>query len=96
LKFVSANLITSREQVGKLIGEFDALKQLRGATSCPSDDASQILALISYAHRHQVTISVGLTGCSRVTNGNITRTAANFAGQNPQGPKLVDQLRWLA
>lgn len=96
LKFVSANLVTSRKQVGELITQFDALKQLGGATtSCPSDDASQILVLISYGHRHQVRISVALTGCSRVTNGNLSRTAANFAGQNPQGPKLVEQLRRL-
>jgi hypothetical protein len=96
LKFVGANLITSRKQVDKLIGQFDALKQLHGATSCPSDDASQILALISYGHRHQVRISIGLTGCSRVTNGNLTRTAANLSGQNPQGPKLLAELRRLA
>ena len=97
LKFVSANLITTSKQVGELITQFDALKQLRGATtSCPSDDASQILALISYGDRHQVRISVALTGCSRVTNGNLSRTAANFAGRNPQGPKLVEQLRRLA
>jgi hypothetical protein len=96
LKLMSAGLVTSPKQVATLIAEFDSLKQLPGTVSCPSDNGSQVLALIAYPHRHHVTISVGLSGCSLVRNGDITRTAANFAGHNPQGPRLAEQLKRLA
>ncbi len=50
---------------------------------------------LAYAHRHQLTISVGLTGCQTVTNGNLNRTAADLYGTHPTGPKLLKQLRAL-
>jgi hypothetical protein len=96
LKLLNAALVINRRTVGHVIQEFDSLKQgPAGSVACPSDDGSQILALVAYPRAHRVTISVGLTGCSRVVNGDVSRTAANFAGKNPAGPELVGLLKRL-
>jgi hypothetical protein len=80
----------------QLIRGFDALRRYHGGgISCPADTGQQVLAILFYP-THAVRISVGLTGCQTVTNGDITRLAANLGGKNPAGPRLLSQLKKLA
>ena len=44
-------------------------------TSCPADDASQVIAHFGYTSGAISAVTVGLTGCNTVTNGRIDRTA---------------------
>ena len=78
LALVGSRLLDSRTIVDQLVTELDRLPALRGAVACPADDGSQILALLAYPGGHQVSISVGLTGCALVTNGSVHRTAAGL------------------
>ncbi len=84
--------LRGRGRVRKLVARFDALRPLTGTAHCPADDGSQILAVLFYGGGHRVTISVGLTGCNLVTNGDLHRIAANIGGQNPAGPRLLAEL----
>ena len=43
--------------------------------SCPRDDGSQVIAHFGYPNGAISVVTVGLTGCNNVTNGNISRTA---------------------
>jgi hypothetical protein len=79
----------------QLVTEFDRLPSMQGAVACPSDDGSQILALLAYPGGHQVSISVGLTGCALVTNGSVHRTAAGFGTPRTFGPQLLAALEHL-
>jgi hypothetical protein len=51
-------------------------------TSCPLDDASQVIAHFGYPNGATSAVTVDLTGCNTVTNGRIDRTAY------PSGPVL--------
>jgi hypothetical protein len=94
LTLVGARLLSNGRLVRKLIGEFDRLPPPPpGAYRCPSDDGSQILALLAYPDGHDVTISVRLTGCTGVTNGSVARSAMGVIGT--AGPRLVAQLERL-
>jgi len=89
---VGSRLVRSAPLVGKLVWEFGQLKQAPpGAVfACPNDDGSQALALLAYRHGEEVTISVDMTGCSGVSNGDVSRTASGYG--TPVGPRLVAQL----
>lgn len=93
---IGARVVTSRATIRELTDELDSLKQLPDGVHCPNDDGSKIIAVLSYPTHHQLTIAVGLSGCELVTNGDLHRTAANIAGQNPQGPKLIAQLKRMS
>lgn len=95
LRLMDSRLLKSASVVHQLVSEFDRLPSLSGAVACPNDDLSQILALLSYGGGHQVTVSVGLTGCASVTNGGVHRTAAGYGTPRPFGPQLVAQLERL-
>jgi hypothetical protein len=90
---VRSTLLTSRTTVTGLVQNFDRLRSVTGTFSCPVDDGSEIIAALAYPHGRAVTISVGLRGCQRVTNGAIQRTASGTNGQ--PGPALVAQLERL-
>lgn len=95
---IRQRLVGGGRAVRGLVRQFDALRPFPPgvyAVACPADDGSQILAFLAYPSGHRVTISVGLTGCNLVTNGDVHRTAANFAYQNPAGPKLLAALERL-
>jgi hypothetical protein len=95
-KLLGNDLVADSQTIGKLVHRFDALKPLPpGQTfACPADDGSQVLATLYY-RQHQVTISTELTGCNGVTNGDLERSATNLDNKNPQGPKLLAQLKRL-
>ncbi len=92
-KLAASALIHNRKVVGELVSEFDALPSLRpGAYACPDDDGSEIVALLAYPDGHEVTISASVTGCSVVSNGDVTRTADD----GPPGLALMAQLEHLS
>jgi hypothetical protein len=95
LALVGSRLLDSRTIVDQLVTELDRLPALRGAVACPADDGSQILALLAYPGGHQVSISVGLTGCALVTNGSVHRTAAGLGTPRAFGPQLLASLKQL-
>lgn len=95
LTLVGSRLLESRRLVQQLVSEFDRLPSLTGAVACPADDLSQVLAVLTYPAGHQVTITVGLTGCALVTNGSVHRSAAGIGSPRPFGPQLVAQLERL-
>jgi hypothetical protein len=90
---VRAALVTSRTTVASLVQAFDRLPAGTGTFSCPVDDGSAVVALLSYPHGRVLTISVGLRGCQVVTNGDLRRTASGTNGQ--PGPALVSRLERL-
>jgi hypothetical protein len=92
-KLATSSLIRSRKTVDQLVRELDALPPPRpGVFACPDDDGSQILALLAYPDGHEVTISASVTGCSALSNGDVTRTA----GDGPPDPELMAQLERLS
>ena len=95
LTLVDSRLLESRSLVHQLVSEFDRLPSLSGAVACPNDDLSQILAVLAYPAGRQVTITVGLTGCTLVTNGTVHRTAAGIGSPPAFGPQLLAQLEHL-
>ncbi|MDQ2897832.1 MAG: hypothetical protein M3Y09_19730, partial [Actinomycetota bacterium] len=95
LTLVSSRLLDDPALVRRLVSEFDRLPSLLGAVACPSDDLSQIGALLAYPGGHEGRSSVGLTGCDLVTNGTVRRTAAGLGSPRAFGPQLVTQLEQL-
>ena len=82
--------------VRELMREFDRLPvQGPGAIACPSDDGSQIVAVLAYPGSRVVKIAVHLTGCKQVTNGSVDRLAAGLGTPPAFGPQLVAQLERL-
>lgn len=95
---IRSRLVRQGHLVTELLGEFDALPRLpRGVINCPEDDRSQIVALLAYPGGHELTISVGLSGCGVVTNGGLLRTALGFGSppSTPLGPDLLAKLEGL-
>lgn len=89
-------LLRASDLNATLIGQFDRLPAPpRGATACPADDLSQVVALLAYPHGRTVPVSVGLTGCRSVTNGTVQRTASGFGTPPTFGPELVHHLQHL-
>ena len=78
LRLARSVLRSDPSLVGELVQEFDRLPSAQGAYACPSDDGSEIVALLAYPDGHGVTVSVGLTGCETVTNGSVFRIAAGI------------------
>jgi hypothetical protein len=96
LTLVHSSLHVSRRLVAKLVREFDKLPSFgAGVIACPADDASQIVVRLAYRARHAVTVAVGLTGCARVTNGSVVRTAFGFGSPRHFGPQLLAELERL-
>lgn len=92
-RLLAHRFLTSSSTVTQLASEFDSLKPFpSGSYSCPADFGVKILAIFRYPHSagsdDPVTVDPG--GCTPVTNGHLSRTAA-FA----PGPKLIGQLARL-
>lgn len=93
---VRSVLVSAPSLVRKLVREFDQLpSQGPSAIACPSDDGSQILAVLAYPGSRVVTIAVHLQGCEEVTNESVARLAAGFGSPPAFGTKLVAQLKRL-
>ena len=89
-------LLRAARVVSGLVHQFGMLPPPpQGPTACPSEDRSQIIALLGYPDGHAVTISVGLTGCETVTNGTVWRAALGFGSPSAFGPQLVSHLKRL-
>lgn len=88
LSLVRSTLIRRAALRRTLLRDFDKLPRQPAIVNCPSDDGSQILALLAYPNGRRVAVSVGLTGCEIVTNGSVSRTAA--------GTPLVGRLKQVA
>jgi hypothetical protein len=89
-------LLRAPQLIAGLIGQLDRLPAPPGgATACPADDLSQIVALLGYPHGPTVPVSVGLTGCRSVTNGTVQATASGFGTPPAFGPQLVRHLQRL-
>jgi hypothetical protein len=79
-----------------LVREFDRLPRFApGVIACPMDDGTEVVALLSYPGGHSVSISVGLRGCTRVTNGDVVRTALGIGPSPRSGPALLERLEHL-
>lgn len=89
LALVRSVALSAPGLVGELVREFDELPSQQPGTAivCPTDDSSQIVALLAYPGGRVVTIAVHLRGCEPVTNGSVDRAAA--------GKELVPQLERL-
>jgi hypothetical protein len=94
---VGSDLVSARTTIHRLVQRFDALKSPppNQAFACPDDNGSQIVAMLRYRARREVQISITLSGCQTASDGSLKRAAFNFDGRNPQGPKLVAQLKRL-
>jgi hypothetical protein len=87
LRIARATLVSRQVWITRLVRRFNALPPPPpGATACPADFGTEIVALLSYPDGHTVTISVNLTGCSSATNGNLYRRT---------GPTLLIELEHL-
>lgn len=96
LRLARSASVTRARLVRVIVREFDRLPRFApGAIACPMDDGSQIVARLSYPGGHSVSISVGLSGCTRVTNGDVVRTALGIAPSPHSGPALLKRLEHL-
>jgi hypothetical protein len=73
---LAGRLLRSRQfggaTVSGLTRRFNRLRPPRqGASSCPSDDGSTLLALFGYPHRRPVAVTVALHGCPTARNGVV-------------------------
>ena len=83
-----SRLITAARVVRQLSRRLDALPSMPpGTYSCPSDDASELIAFFHYRRSSDDPVIVQLLGCGGVTNGYLHRWTA----KDP-GPRLERQL----
>jgi hypothetical protein len=66
--------IADQRTVTSLASAMNALPEL-GNIDCPADFGDAIVAYFTYASGPAASVSVGLSGCETVTNGQLTRTA---------------------
>ena len=96
LALVRARLVDRAGLVAQLVKRLDGLPSGPGGpVACPSDDGSQIVALVAYPNGREVRISVGLRGCELVSNGSVHRTASGYGPYPRRGPRLLAELKWL-
>ena len=91
LRLAGNYLVFLLDEKRQLIRELDALARQHGFIACPADTGEEVMAILYY-RTHQVRVTVGLTGCDDVTNGDINRLALNIGGTHPAGPRLLSQL----
>jgi hypothetical protein len=82
--------VRRRARVARLVGLLDRLPDMPSPVSCPNDDASRIVALVTYPRRRVLTLDIELSGCQTVSNGRVHKTAAR-----PPGPALLATLKRL-
>lgn len=81
-------LVTERSTVGSLASRFNALPAALGTVACPADFGTAIIAVFHYRFGPEDSVKAGLSGCTLVTNGHLTLTAAFAAGS-----RLLTQLK---
>lgn len=70
-------LTTEHALIVRLARELDALPPLRpGLFACPADDGSEVVAMFAYAPHDNVTVAFETSGCARVSNGDLVRSAS--------------------
>ena len=84
--------MTAHKAVAFFASELAALPPQHGTVNCPSDDGSQVVAILTYRQWRSLAVSVGLRGCDIATNGKVSRTASGFRTPSAKVPPLVDQL----
>lgn len=91
-RLVAQHLINSSPVTSRLASELNALHAATGVVHCPADRGDAIIAFFRYGSTPKADdpVTIGLSGCSTVTNGSLTRTAGT-----PTGIKLVDELEFL-
>jgi hypothetical protein len=73
--------LRSRRRVRALATRFNRLPEPGPqARACPNDDGSVVIARFGYRRAPEVTVWTGLSGCSQVTNGALTRLAIGHPG----------------
>jgi hypothetical protein len=92
-RLIAHHLVAARATVTQLTGGLNALEKQTGAHSyaCPMDDGAAIIAFFRYGSRSDDPVTVGLSGCSAVTNGHLNR----LAGVTASGRDVVGQLEVL-
>lgn len=71
---VAEHRVRRRSQAAQLAAELDALPApAPGATACPADTGSAIVAYFSYASVPGDPVTIGLNGCQTASNGRLTR-----------------------
>jgi hypothetical protein len=74
--------VRRRSLLQALTNEFNALPPpLQGNYSCPSDDGSEIVAVLKYTHHQSLRLEITLTGCSTARRGSVNRSALGRAGE---------------
>jgi hypothetical protein len=93
IRLTGQTLVRRHRAIRKLTRRLNALPEPSpGATACPFDDGSKVLALASYRHHRHAAVEIKLRGCQTVTNGHLTRRA--LAAHGP-GPRLLHQVQRL-
>lgn len=99
LRLVRATLVRSWSLVRRLEREFDQLPQLpeHFALYCEDETGAEIILYATYYRQHQAAVAVALTGCLRVVNVDIKRSAFGVPEFDPRqtGPQLVAELMRL-
>ena len=80
LSLVRTRIVTREVLVARLTREIDTLPLFptRNPPHCPSDDGSQIVALLAYSSGQHVTVAFDRTGPNLVTNGDLARIATGY------------------
>jgi hypothetical protein len=83
--------ITRKTTIKRLARKLNALRPFKpGVIICPAGDRSKVLAFLRYKYLPDDRVSIELSGCRRVSNGHMTRSAL----YDP-GPKLVRHIKRL-
>jgi hypothetical protein len=90
-----SRLFTTPSLLKRLVADFDRLPRPPLKVNCPEDVGSEVVAHFYYHGGHSVTVSVGLTGCVLVSNGNLLRSASGFGAGHPFGPEVLAELQHL-
>ena len=91
LALILSVVIHSPKRVGQLVAAFDRVPPPSpGASACPADDGSEIVAHLCYRSGHSVRIDVRLEGCGGFSNGDVEAT-----GFGAQAQALVSELERL-
>lgn len=65
-------------RVGRAAHDLPLTHTVGGARSCPADDGSVAVIVLSYPDRPDVDLWLGLTGCAMVSNGHIQAMAGDL------------------
>ncbi len=87
-RLIAHRLVTRLATVESLASALNALRTQQGPYACPADNGKAIIAFFRYSLRSDDPVTIGLSGCSIVTNGHLNR----LAGVTASGRGLLSQL----